>query len=1350
MEANVVEKSVGADDDLEKLEEAYITAYRLSVYSYEDMLAESKDIVITKTKTSSDVLVDIGGINDARMGTISFTDVCKTCSAHNCPGHKGIIKFGPGNAICNPLFIKTIVKILNCVCHHCSRVLFCKEIDKHIMTGELVNILKRSPEHRLTELEKYLHKKTTCDCDYSKTKHVSKCPPSVKLKSTEISEEGAIQYVVDGNKQTMHTSKIMNILKNITAEDQKYLGFIGDTRPFDLIMQGILVIPPQARPPTTDKNGNVIQNPLTTLYLDVLKAVNKEQKEQPGKIYVAVKSLILKNDNNRKGGQEIKTTSELQQGKKGLFRQAMMGKRSDFCCRTVAGPGEHLAFGQEVLPLEWSYILTKPVKVTNFNIKFLTNLLELKRINYISGKNGVRRSIDYNKPLEQLVIGQQVEVQLKNKDRIYLNRQPSLTKGSMMGFEIVFEEGLVIKSHLSITTSLNLDHDGDELNAWIPQDYEVESELEFIVNAKNCLISTASGKANMGLVMNSVTASHLLALPASEISETLYEDLLMTLTNKEGLPTLTQRLNQFGFDLYRTDNEGVKHFTGRAALSALFPPNFTYQHKGVEIANGILISGVLTKSHVGPTSRSIVQDLVKHYGINRASDFLTDAPHLLNWYIANRGFSVGINDCANVVTDSKSEQVNLLYNKNTQILNDLYQQLLTLIFSHKSYQDLPTITKNVIDIIDSSTKLAYDKTYNQSIHNAKMQLFEINEFTNKIGKKKCDPSLLSDVATNFKILSGKKQTFINSINTIFDEFNKQIKRLNDKVVSDPFLIQLKSFAHRIQSAYLMAGQNNVIDTNFNVTVASIDDLMQHIISRIFTQLYNIKNNRIVKRGSDISHVLNDLDKILRRLAFEGVPNYALYDQLYITLKQLKVDNTEKTTEDIDLFLANVPKKYKSYKNKNIIEEDEDIHQLNQTLLSTIDDYEQMTDHFMNTMFNINRQLSNCQLSNENIKIKNFAILGQYNEMLLIILKLVYNFFVKNRTGSYNKNYVVKKEELAKIMLDIEALGSKKGLPPKEAEFKELKLMEKLNIAGTIGAKLAHGVAKSNAIIAQTETGAGTKGSTANVGQIMGAIGQQYMSGKRLWNDHSRLSSHFDEDDESPAARGFIESSFLEGLTPTEMFFIQAAGRESVIETYMNTPTIGKLQRFMERALENVIIAYDGSVRNNVGFLYSPSYNMGFGIDKMLSVGTADKPLLTNFIDLNLVIDKNNQEQGWYSKSKIKNTELKIKTTLSLDEQLNIALKNRKSFKNISIESKYQNAEQKLTLFEKARIIGIRAQMLNENDVPRVDVGELVDALDIAKLEYEQGKLAEEPALFIIRTLPDGSTIKIYPTIDNII
>src|SRR4029078_9971943 len=137
------DKKTEADVALEELEDAHITTYTISLYSFEEMKKEAGEIIINNSKNTEDALTGLGGVNDSRMGTLAFTDTCKTCALHNCPGHMGIILFGKDNSICRPLFIKSIVKILNCVCHSCSRVLFCNEVDKKNMTEELKKILKK-------------------------------------------------------------------------------------------------------------------------------------------------------------------------------------------------------------------------------------------------------------------------------------------------------------------------------------------------------------------------------------------------------------------------------------------------------------------------------------------------------------------------------------------------------------------------------------------------------------------------------------------------------------------------------------------------------------------------------------------------------------------------------------------------------------------------------------------------------------------------------------------------------------------------------------------------------------------------------------------------------------------------------------------------------------------------------------------------------------------------------------------------------------------------------------------------------------------------------------------------------
>lgn len=119
---------------------------------------------------------------------------------------------------------------------------------------------------------------------------------------------------------------------------------------------------------------------------------------------------------------------------------------------------------------------------------------------------------------------------------------------------------------------------------------------------------------------------------------------------------------------------------------------------------------------------------------------------------------------------------------------------------------------------------------------------------------------------------------------------------------------------------------------------------------------------------------------------------------------------------------------------------------------------------------------------------------------------------------------------------------------------------------------------------------GSKGSTINISQMTAVVGQQSVEGKRIpFGFKYRTLPHFTKDDYSPESRGFVENSYLRGLTPTEFFFHAMAGREGLIDTAVKTAETGYIQRKLVKALEEVMVKYDGTVRNSMGdvmqFLY---------------------------------------------------------------------------------------------------------------------------------------------------------------------
>ncbi|CAK4544464.1 unnamed protein product, partial [Aphanomyces euteiches] len=119
---------------------------------------------------------------------------------------------------------------------------------------------------------------------------------------------------------------------------------------------------------------------------------------------------------------------------------------------------------------------------------------------------------------------------------------------------------------------------------------------------------------------------------------------------------------------------------------------------------------------------------------------------------------------------------------------------------------------------------------------------------------------------------------------------------------------------------------------------------------------------------------------------------------------------------------------------------------------------------------------------------------------------------------------------------------------------------------------------------------GSKGSYLNISQIIACVGQQNVEGKRIpYGFHHRTLPHYGKDDLGPESRGFVENSYMKGLTPQEFFFHAMGGREGLIDTAVKTAETGYIQRRLVKAMESVMARYDGTVRNSNGeiiqFLY---------------------------------------------------------------------------------------------------------------------------------------------------------------------
>ena len=131
-------------------------------------------------------------------------------------------------------------------------------------------------------------------------------------------------------------------------------------------------------------------------------------------------------------------------------------------------------------------------------------------------------------------------------------------------------------------------------------------------------------------------------------------------------------------------------------------------------------------------------------------------------------------------------------------------------------------------------------------------------------------------------------------------------------------------------------------------------------------------------------------------------------------------------------------------------------------------------------------------------------------------------------------------------------------------------------AGKIGLK---NLAEDNRFVEMVK--AGSKGSDLNISFMISCLGQQNVDGKRIpYGFEHRTLPHFTKYDDSPNARGFVESSYINGLTPQELFMHAMGGRVGLIDTAVKTSTTGYIQRRLIKGLEDLMVNYDMTIRTN--------------------------------------------------------------------------------------------------------------------------------------------------------------------------
>ena len=469
---------------------------------------------ITNINRYTDNRPNYGGVNDPRMGTVDKkAGRCRTCDCeytgsstkmNDCPGHFGHIELA--RPVYHVGYIDTVVKLLRCVCFHCSRLM----IDRKSHKAKRILAIK-DPETRSRHLHELCRIKRRCetaeDGDESQMDNFMKevgvdgqddglssirtcggLAPKYTRKGLQIIVEfpNGMEDIPDSGerKQILSAKKAFEILKKIQDHDVIALGLDPKwTRPEWLLITILPVPPPHVRPPV-EMDGVFSEDDLTHQYINVLKTnITLESALQKGEALHIIEGLESQLqftvtglfDNQRtdmprqtqRTGRPLKAINERLKGKEGRVRGNLMGKRVDFSARTVITADPNINIDQVGVPRTVAMRLTVPVMVTPFNINELTELVargpdEHPGAVYIIRSDRVRIDLRHISSKNDLVLvnGWTVERHLRDDDTILFNRQPSLHRMSIMGHRAKVLDWSTFRLNLSVTKPYNADFDG--------------------------------------------------------------------------------------------------------------------------------------------------------------------------------------------------------------------------------------------------------------------------------------------------------------------------------------------------------------------------------------------------------------------------------------------------------------------------------------------------------------------------------------------------------------------------------------------------------------------------------------------------------------------------------------------------------------------------------------------------------------------------------------------------------------------------------------------------------------------------------------------------------------------------
>jgi DNA-directed RNA polymerase subunit A' len=296
-------------------------------------------------------------------------------------------------------------------------------------------------------------------------------------------------------------------------------------------------------------------------------------------------------------------------GKFGIFRNLMLGKRLNRSIRLVISGDPNLDLDEILVPKSITDRVRIPERVWNGNINKMKEYAREGQLWYDSEEVQVEE--------DEIIVGQVYDRALRDGDLVTLNRQPSLSKTSLLAMRIKVGavENNIFAFNPCIATAFNADFDGDEMNIYAGYGPEAMAELLELCHVNRNIYDPLTKKIFIQPIQDAISGMYLMTKSKTDVSRDLFDDCAM----------LTSRTRAAERNTY-------------ALFSTVLPIGMDFKEM---VKDGMLVDGIVTKRVLN----ELIVHILEEYGNDICATFIKEVQLVALRWMRDKGFSIGLKDC---------------------------------------------------------------------------------------------------------------------------------------------------------------------------------------------------------------------------------------------------------------------------------------------------------------------------------------------------------------------------------------------------------------------------------------------------------------------------------------------------------------------------------------------------------------------------------------------------------------------------------------------------------------------------------------------------------------------------------